>query len=141
MFFGQSIYVFIAMNCTVAFASACYSVFGFQYLIDVGNYGYWKTGVDNRIVTQSLSNVPMKIANFIGGSIALFGMALIGYQAGQEMDADMIRKFMFMYGGIPAICNLLAFLDNLFFYKIDDKEAALYAKEIAEREAAKAAQQ
>ena len=119
-------------------ATALYSGFGMGYIIDVGEYGYWKTGIDNRTVTMSLVNVPIKIATFIAGSVALFGLAFIGYVPNMQASPEFIRKFMYLYGGIPAICNFLACLLNGFFYKIDDREAALYAKENREREAAKA---
>jgi Na+/melibiose symporter-like transporter len=134
--FGHiNIYIFITITSLTALATAFYSVFGFSYLIDVAEYGYWKTGIDNRTVTQSLANVPMKIATFVGGSISLYGLAMIGWNPSITFDAAMTTKFMMLYGGIPAICNLLAGFLNAFFYKIGDKEAALYAKENAERAA------
>jgi Na+/melibiose symporter-like transporter len=136
---GRHIAIFIGLGMFTAFASALYSGFGMGYIVDVGEYGYWKTGIDNRTVTMSLVNVPIKIATFIGGSIGLFGLAIIGYQPGMEVTEGFTRNFMLLYGGIPAICNLLACLINGFFYKIDDKEAALYSRENREREAARAA--
>jgi Na+/melibiose symporter-like transporter len=136
---GRHIAIFIGLGMFTAFASALYSGFGMGYIVDVGEYGYWKTGIDNRTVTMSLVNVPIKIATFIGGSIGLFGLAIIGYEPGMEVTQSFTRNFMYLYGGIPAICNLLACLLNGFFYKIDDKEAALYSRENREREAARAA--
>jgi Na+/melibiose symporter-like transporter len=139
LFGAVHIAVFIAINLATAMCSALYSGFGMGYIVDVGEYGYWKTGIDNRTVTMSLVNVPIKIATFIGGSVSLFGLALIGYEPGMQASPEFIRKFMWLFGGIPAICNLLAGLLNGFFYKIDDKEAALYSRENREREAARAA--
>jgi Na+/melibiose symporter-like transporter len=139
MFGGLHIAVFIGITLATAMATSLYSGFGMSYIIDVGEYGYWKTGIDNRTVTMSLVNVPIKIATFIGGSVSLFGLALIGYQPGMAATPEFIKNFMWLYGGIPALCNLLACLVNGFFYKIDDKEAALYSKENREREAAAAA--
>jgi Na+/melibiose symporter-like transporter len=139
LFGAIHIAVFIAITMATAMATALYSGFGMGYIIDVGEYGYWKTGIDNRTVTMSLVNVPIKIATFIGGSVSLFGLAAIGYQPGMQASPEFIRNFMYLYGGIPAVCNLLACLLNGFFYKIDDKEAALYSRENREREAAAAA--
>jgi Na+/melibiose symporter-like transporter len=139
LFGGMHIAVFIGITLSTAMATSLYSGFGMSYIIDVGEYGYWKTGIDNRTVTMSLVNVPIKIATFIGGSVSLFGLALIGYQPGMQATPEFIKNFMWLYGGIPALCNLLACLVNGFFYKIDDKEAALYSKENREREAARAA--
>jgi Na+/melibiose symporter-like transporter len=139
LFGAIHIAVFIGITLATAIATSLYSGFGMSYIIDVGEYGYWKTGIDNRTVTMSLVNVPIKIATFIGGSVSLFGLAIIGYQPGMSASPEFIRNFMYLYGGIPAICNLLACLLNGFCYKIDDKEAALYSKENREREAAAAA--
>jgi Na+/melibiose symporter-like transporter len=139
LFGGIHIAIFIGINMFTAFCTALYSGFGMGYIIDVGEYGYWKTGIDNRTVTMSLVNVPIKIATFIGGSVSLFGLAIIGYRPGMEVTANFTRNFMWLYGGIPAVCNFLACLLNGFFYKIDDKEAALYSRENREREAARAA--
>jgi Na+/melibiose symporter-like transporter len=139
LFGAIHIAVFIGITLATAMCTALYSGFGMSYIIDVGEYGYWKTGIDNRTVTMSLVNVPIKIATFIGGSVSLYGLAMIGYEPGMQATPEFIRSFMYLYGGIPAICNLLAGLLNGFFYKIDDKEAALYSKENREREAARAA--
>jgi hypothetical protein len=49
---------------------------------------------------------------------------------------DFTRKFMLLLGGVSAICYLSASFMTIGLYKIDDKEAALYAKENAERRAA-----
>jgi Na+/melibiose symporter-like transporter len=138
-FGGRHIAIFIGLNMFTAFCTALYSGFGMGYIIDVGEYGYWKTGIDNRTVTMSLVNVPIKIATFIGGSVSLYGLAIIGYKPGMEVTSSFTSNFMYLYGGIPAICNLLACFLNGFFYKIGDKEAALYSRENREREAARAA--
>jgi Na+/melibiose symporter-like transporter len=139
MFFGGvHIAAFIGITLATAMCTALYSGFGMGYIVDCAEYSYWKTGIDNRMVTMSLVNVPIKIATFIGGSVALFGLAMIGFQQGMEPNPEFTRKCLSMYGGIPAVCNLFCCLLNGFFYKIGDKEAALYSRENREREAAKA---
>jgi hypothetical protein len=50
-----------------------------------------------------------------------------------EVTPDFTRKFMLLLGGLPAICYFVASFMTLFLYKIDDKEAALYARENVER--------
>jgi Na+/melibiose symporter-like transporter len=128
--------VYIAVMCFAGFAASLYSGFGVSYIIDCGEYGYWKSGIDNRIVTNSLMNIPMKVSQFVGGSLGLYGLAFIGWKTGMEVTPEFTRKFMLLLGGLPAICYFLAAFMTLFLYKIDDKEAALYAKENAERVAA-----
>jgi Na+/melibiose symporter-like transporter len=135
-FAAHHVAVYIAIMCFAGFASSLYSGFGVSYIIDCGEYGYWKTGIDNRIVTNSLMNIPMKVSQFVGGSLGLYGLALIGWRTGMEVTPEFTRKFMILLGGLPAACYFLASIMTLFLYKIDDKEAALYAKENAERVAA-----
>jgi Na+/melibiose symporter-like transporter len=127
--------VYVACSCFSGFAASTYSGFGASYIIDTGEYGYWKSGIDNRIVTNSLMNIPMKISAFVGGSLALYGLALIGWQQGMTITPEFSKKFMLLIGGIPAFCNLVACLMTAFLYKIGDKEAQLYATENAKRSA------
>ncbi|MCL1803831.1 MAG: MFS transporter [Eubacteriaceae bacterium] len=107
-------------------------------MIDCAEYGYWKSGIDNRIVAQSLANVPVKISIFASSTIALYGLSFIGYKPGMAVDRLFVRNYMILYGGMPAACDLLCFIIDALFYKIDDKEAALYARANREREAASA---
>jgi GPH family glycoside/pentoside/hexuronide:cation symporter len=139
LFGSISIYAFIGINMFTGLATSLYSGFGFSYIIDCGEYGYWKSGVDNRVVVNSLGSIPMKIAQLIAGTVALYGMSMIGFTAGMEVTDSFTKNFMVLYGGIPLVCNSIAFICNLLFYKIDDKEAELYARENREREAAAAA--
>jgi Na+/melibiose symporter-like transporter len=132
-FAAHHVAIYIAIMCFAGLASALYSGFGASYIIDCGEYGYWKSGIDNRIVTNSLMNIPMKVSQFIGGSLGLYGLALIGWRTGMEVTPDFTRKFMLLMGGLPAVCYFVASFMTLFLYKIDDKEAALYARENMER--------
>jgi Na+/melibiose symporter-like transporter len=135
--FGHiNVYVYIAFTCFNAMSAALYQGFAVSYIIDVGEYGFWKSGIDNRTVTTSLISIPTKIASFVGGSLGLYGLAAIGWTQGMTVDTAFTRKFMLLLGGIPAVCYLLACMMTTFLYKIDDKEAQLYARENAERVAA-----
>jgi GPH family glycoside/pentoside/hexuronide:cation symporter len=135
-FAGHHVALYIGFMCLTNFGAALYQGFSISYIIDCGEYGYWKTGIDNRTVTNSLVNIPMKIAQFIGGSLGLYGLAMIGWKTGMVVTPSFTSKFMLLLGGISAICYLSAALMTITLYKIDDKEAALYAKENAERKAA-----
>jgi GPH family glycoside/pentoside/hexuronide:cation symporter len=135
-FAGHHVSLYIGLMCVINFGAALYQGFSISYIIDCGEYGYWKTGIDNRTVTNSLVNIPMKISQFIGGSLGLYGLAMIGWKTGMVVTPDFTTKFMLLLGGISAVCYLGAALMTITLYKIDDKEAALYAKENAERKAA-----
>jgi Na+/melibiose symporter-like transporter len=135
-FAGHHVAFYIGLMCLSSFGAYLYVGFSISYIIDCGEYGYWKTGIDNRIVTNSLVNIPMKVAQFVGGSLGLYGLALIGWKTGMVVTPEFTSKFMLLLGGVSAICYLSAALMTITLYKIDDKEAALYAKENAERKAA-----
>jgi Na+/melibiose symporter-like transporter len=135
-FAGRHVSFYIGLMCLINFGAAIYQGFSISYIIDCGEYGYWKTGIDNRTVTNSLVNIPMKISQFIGGSLGLYGLAMIGWKTGMVVTPDFTRKFMWLLGGVSAICYLGAALMTISLYKIDDKEAAFYAKENADRKAA-----
>ena len=58
-----------------------------------------------------------------------------------EITADFTSKYMLIIGTIPAVLCVLAAVIFLVGYKIKDEDAARYAKENAERDAAMAVAQ
>jgi Na+/melibiose symporter-like transporter len=114
--------------------------------LDCGEYGYYKSGVDNRTMAVTVMNWPTKIGFMFGGSIVGYMLAWAGYDAAggvngaQGAFADM-GKFMTTMGIIPAIGAGIAAVCIFLFYKLDDKTAAEYAKANVEREAAEKAAQ
>ncbi|MGI6659670.1 MAG: MFS transporter [Dethiobacteraceae bacterium] len=93
---------------------------------------------DNRTVAMAMNNIPIKIGFALGGAVGTFGLALIGYQPGMTATPEFIRSFMWIFGGIPAVCYFLASMVLFFGYKITDEDAAMYARENAARLAAAA---
>ena len=117
-------------------------IFMANYWLDCGEYGYYKTGVDNRTMAVTVMNWPTKISRAGGGALVGYGLAWAGYHApsaGNLGSFDHMNRFMDIMGTFPAILSLLAFVIILFFYKLTDEQAAMYAKANAEREAAEAA--
>ena len=84
-------------------------------------------------------SVPMKIGMALGGAIATYGLAFIGYHAGMTIDGAFQTKFMFLLSIIPAVLVLIGALIMLIGYKITDEDAARYAAENAARAAEAAA--
>jgi Na+/melibiose symporter-like transporter len=90
----------------------------------------------------TVMNWPTKISRAGGGALVGYGLAWAGYHApsaGNLGSFDHMNRFMDIMGTFPAILSLLAFVIILFFYKLTDEQAAMYAKANAEREAAEAA--
>lgn len=110
-----------------------FSSFSVIYMLDAGEYGFYKTGKDNRTVGMSMMNIPMKIGMAVGGAVGGFGLASIGFSTGMTVTASFISNFMWLLGGIPAAFYLLGSIVMAIGYRITDADAALYAKENAER--------
>ena len=131
---------YIGISMIGTFAGALFAGFGVQYALDAGEYGLWKTGKDNRLVIMSMTNMPMKIAGFFG-MLALYILAGIGFDSSQVqaasaaglgqvpafVDEAFVQGFMYVFCGIPVVCNILATALIFFLYKINDNDAAFYA--------------
>ncbi|MCL1912401.1 MAG: MFS transporter [Eubacteriaceae bacterium] len=135
VFFGaSSIYAFMGISIATSFIKSVNSGYLTGYIIDCAEYGFYKTGVDSRDIIQSLTNIPVKIAQFASGAVALLGIGLIGYFPGMEANAVFTRNFMLIYGGVPVLCYGISFSINRLFYKIDDAEAEFYARQNRQKE-------
>ncbi|MBR6800247.1 MAG: MFS transporter [Eubacteriaceae bacterium] len=139
-------YIFTAFSCINSVAMNVFSGFGINYFLDCGEYGYYKTGQDNRTVAMAMFNIPMKIATMFAGSLSAVALGAIGFDAvtltaasGDFVGAvaaftDAIKgPFMFWFSLFPAITMFIAAALVLFCYKITDEDAAMYAKANAER--------
>ena len=124
-----------------------YMVFTANYWLDCGEYGYYTTGVDNRTMATAVMNWPTKISMALGGSLAAYALAWIGYNPPSGAPGDLgsfdhMERYMTCIGLIPAVCIAISVVLVVLFYKLTDEQAAMYAKANVEREeAAKAAAQ
>ena len=138
---GQAnVWVMGACLCLRQAALYLYMVFTANYWLDCGEYGYYKTGVDNRTMAVAVMNWPTKISMALGGSLASFGLAWAGYKApavaGAAGTFESMDKFMTVMSLAPGITATIAVVIIILFYKLSDKQAAEYAKANVEREAA-----
>jgi GPH family glycoside/pentoside/hexuronide:cation symporter len=135
MFFGaKGLPYYVTISCFSMIAAQLSAGFGYNYILDIGEYGFYKTGKDTRTIIMSMMNVPMKIGMALGGSLGLYALALIGYVPGMPVPpANFANTFMKIFGGIPAACSIIGGLLIMFFYKITDADAQMYAKVNAER--------
>jgi len=137
MFFGAgSKYVFTLCTCIYTAAMYMFTSFGVNYFLDCGEYGYYKTGKDNRAVAMAMYNIPMKIGFMLGAAIGGYGLAIIGYKPDMVITPAFTRGFMFIIGAIPAILCVIAALILAFGYKITDEDAIKYAAANAEKDKA-----
>ena len=140
---GQAnIILVIACMCLVQGAMSLYMSFQAVYWLDCGEYGYYKSGVDNRTMSVTVMNWPTKIGFMFGGSLVGYMLAWAGYNAqGTMVDGgqgafENMGRFMTTMGLIPAIAAIAGAVGILLFYKLDDTTAAEYAKANVAREKA-----
>ena len=125
-----------ALYLYMGFMAVCY--------LDCGEYGYFKSGIDNRTMATTVMNWPTKIGFMLGGSMVGWMIAWAGYDAaggtaGAQGSFASMDKFMTTMGLVPAILAAIAAVLLFLFYKLDDKTAAEYARANVEREAAEKA--
>ena len=112
-----------------------FTSFGANYFVDCGEYHLYKTGKDTRMIAITMYSVPTKIGMMLGGAVATYGLAAIGYKAGITVDAVFQSHFLILLAIIPAILVLIGALIMQFGYKITDADAAKYAAENAKKAA------
>ncbi|KPU43804.1 melibiose carrier protein [Oxobacter pfennigii] len=139
IFAKNSLIVYIVFNCVMSVARYFFTGFGPNYVLDTGEYGYYRSGKDYRATATGLYTIPMKLGMAFGGAISAYGLALIGYKAGMTATPEFINNFMWILGGIPAALYALSGLIMLIGYKITDADAAKYAAANAEKAKAAAA--
>jgi Na+/melibiose symporter-like transporter len=136
--------VYIIFMCLTAIGRNVWFGFGGNYYVDAGEYGYWKTGKDNRAVALGLGAIPAKVSLIVAGALSGYALHAIGYRPGMgrpggpPLPLNFNQNFMLLMGLLPATVYLLSFLIFTFGWKISDADAVRYAKENQER-AAKAA--
>lgn len=123
--------------CVVFAARYIYMVFMANYYLDCGEYGYYKTGMDNRTMAVTVMNWPTKIGFAVGGSLMGYGIAWAGYIAPTKTapcSFTYMNRYMMVMGLLPAILIGVSAVIILLFYKLSDAEAERYAKINDERE-------
>ena len=131
----HSVWIMIVCMCLAQGGCYMYQSFGVNYYLDCGEYGYYRTGVDNRTIAAAVMNIPTKIGFAIGGALVGYGLAWAGYTGPDMVITEaFISRYMMLLGLIPALFMTVSVVLVLLGYKLTDKEAAFYAQANAERE-------
>ena len=129
------------------------AIYGVNYYLDIGEYGYYKTGKDYRTLCMSMGNIPGKIATALGGSIGGLLLANMGFDRFQSLHAaasklgaaadwsfrqspaflEFAGRFIRLYALAPLFFSAAAILIFLLGYRISDEDARFYAKENGKR--------
>lgn len=128
-FIGGNWILYTVMGAIGGGAVYMFTGFGVNYFVDCGEYHLYKTGKDTRMIAIAMYSVPMKIGMMLGGAVATYGLAMIGYYAGINVTPEFQTKFMILLSVIPAILVFIGALIMQSGYKITDEDAARYAAE------------
>lgn len=92
------------------------------FLTDIADHNEYKLGLNNRSQTISVGATSITVASILGGGIASFGLAFIGYDSSLTVQppavASSITNFMMFVGAFFALASVLPML----FYKLDDRK-------------------
>ncbi len=128
--FAGANWKFYALFAAISTAGTYFfNTFGALFFIDAGEYYFWKTGKDSRLMSVTTYGIATKLGIIMGGAIATFGLNAIGFSAGMEITPVFQRSFMGLLGVIPAVIVVVAILIMTIGYRITDANAAIYAME------------
>lgn len=107
------------------------------YLLDAAEAYLYETGIDTRVAAPATIQIANDAGTILGGSIASYGLAFIGYDAIDlsnlaAMPPDFMHKFLMLFG-IGGVLVLIAAFIWIKFYSITDAQADFYAKENEKR--------
>ena len=87
MFALKSIWFMAAATMLASAGMYLTMAFGVNYYLDIGEYGYYKTGRDFRTLAMSMSNIPMKMSTAIGGAIGGILLGKLGFDKFQALHS------------------------------------------------------
>ncbi|MFL0249719.1 glycoside-pentoside-hexuronide (GPH):cation symporter [Clostridium neuense] len=103
------------------------------FVSDTIDYGEWKNGERREGITYSVFNLSRKIAQAIAGSIAGFGLNLVGYVANAHQSSSTllgIKGLLLLY---PACAACMAAVMIGFVYNLSDNKFAKVITELHSR--------
>lgn len=117
---GKNASLFIACVTVAQFGAGISNGLIQAFYSDTADYGEWKTGKSTRAVNMGLVLFPIKIGVLLGGSIAAYGLAAVGFHAGTK-DPAIINSIRTMVAILPAVISILALVFMLLYPLNKDK--------------------
>ena len=134
-FFGGSEMRFILFMALNNFCLVIGGGINNAFITDIADYNEYVQGLNTRSFSVSISGTSNTLASLIGGGIASFSLAFIGY------DADVVAVSESVTQGIrvlvtlgPAVLTVLSLVPFLF-YKLDDRKMSeIYMRKRAQEQ-------
>ena len=107
---------------------------GPMFSADCVEYGTYITGKRSEAITFSIQTFSTKLGTAFGGSVAIWFIALFGYNGLVETQTPQALNGIWIANSlVPAIGALIALIIFALFYKLDEKEVADMMQEIKNR--------
>lgn len=121
-FFGNTVAAFVFFMALNNFWIVIGGGMNYAFITDIADYNEFVCGLHTRGFTVSISGTANTVASLIGGCIASFSLALIGYDASAAaVSASLawnIRLIVTIGASIMTAVSLIPFL----FYRLDDRK-------------------
>lgn len=131
LFAGNNAVMFIIFITLAQFGAGISSGLVPAFFSDTADYGEWKTGKSVRAVNMALVIFPIKLGVLIGGSIASYGLAYIGFVAGTT-DPNVINGIRFM-ATVPNIVAAVLAAAAIIAYPLSKSKMAEIQQALRER--------
>lgn len=120
--FGSSVYSFVFFMAMNNFWLVVGGGMSYAFITDIADYNEYVRGLKTRGFTVSLSGTANTLASLIGGGIASFSLALIGYDVSLAAESAAlamgIRLIVTVGASLMTAISLIPFL----FYRLNDKK-------------------
>lgn len=104
------------------------------FMNDIADYDEYVLGLRTRAFTYSIGATAIRLASIIGGAVASFGLALIGYSGSEELSSSVLQAIVKLMTLFPAALMLLCIIPMLF-YKLDETQISEISKKKTEQAA------
>lgn len=121
-FFGDTVTAFVFFMALNNFWLVIGGGMNYAFITDIADYNEYVRGLQTRGFTVSISGTANTVASLIGGCIASFSLAFIGYDASAaEVSVSLawnIRLIVTVGASVMTAISLIPFL----FYRLNDKK-------------------
>ncbi|KPU45119.1 putative 2,3-dihydroxypropane-1-sulfonate exporter [Oxobacter pfennigii] len=135
LFAGSNAAVFIALVGLAQFGMAISNAPSAAFYSDTADYSEWKTGKSVKALNMSLLLIPIKAGVAIGGSVAAFGLATIGFKA-NEVTPEVVQGLRVLISAVPSVIAVIAII-FMTIYSLDKNKMAEIQEELKQRAAQK----
>lgn len=126
--FGQSVLPFVFFMALNNFWLVVGSGMSYAFITDIADYNEYVRGLRTRGFTVSLSGTANTLASLIGGGIASFSLAFIGYDVSIAAESAALSMGIRLIVTVGASVMTAISLVPFFFYKLNDtKMKEVYA--------------